>query len=267
MDSVIEGFAQRLEKADDFSSALDTLLEIASELGYTQVLYAYLPVSPRLPTGEWMPLKLNVRNFPEGWEPGWQKFMTVDPYYRACFHGTLPIDWADVQGDGCLAPAQKAACGYLADFGLSRGMTFPVHLPFGRFAVVSAIVDKSCANWPHIRDSTSETMFRLTHCFHNLVHERGFEDQVAMVLPALLTPREAECLFWASAGKTSSETAVILDRSIETIRLHIKNAIVKLDASNRSHAVAKAVHLGLLQPDMPIPAGRGRQASAPPAIS
>jgi len=33
---------------------------------------------------------------------------------------------------------------------------------------------------------------------------------------------------------------------VETIRLHIKNAIAKLNATNRSQAVAKAVHLGLI---------------------
>jgi LuxR family transcriptional regulator, quorum-sensing system regulator SdiA len=35
-------------------------------------------------------------------------------------------------------------------------------------------------------------------------------------------------------------------RAQETVRLHVKNAISKLDATNRSQAVAKAVHLGLI---------------------
>jgi len=253
----IDGYFDELNKAESFAHALDILLDITSDIGYTQVLYAYLPVPPRLPSGEWLPLKLNVRNFPRGWEDGWNKFMSVDPYYRACFEGTLPFEWADVQRSERLMPAQQAACGYLSDFGLSRGMTIPVHLPFGRFAVVSAIVDRSTANWQDIRDKSREAMFRLTHHFHKVIHQREFESQIEMVLPVRLSPREIECLYWASAGKTSSEIAIILGRSVETIRLHIKNAIAKLDASNRSHAVAKAMHLGLLQPEM-----HGQHASA-----
>lgn len=241
-----ENVKERIEVATDFNDALDILMALTSDLGFTQVLYAYLPVRPQLPNGEWLPLKLNVRNFPAGWEDGWKQFMTVDPYYRACFDGTLPIDWSDVQSKGDLNAPQRAACAYLGDFGLSRGTTVPVHLPFGRFAVMSAIVDRSCADWHSIRDNAREPLFRLMHIFTKVIHDLHFEDQIEVVRGARLTPRELECLRWASAGKTSGDISIILDRSIETVRLHIKNAIAKLDATNRSQAIAKAVHLGLI---------------------
>jgi LuxR family transcriptional regulator len=241
-----DNIKERINSVSDFNDALDKLMEFASDLGFTQVLYAYLPVRPQLPSGEWLPLKLNVRNFPNGWEDGWKQFMTVDPYYRECFNGTLPIDWNDVQASEGLIPSQRAACAYLGDFGLSRGTTVPVHLPFGRFAVMSAIVDRSCANWDDIRDRSREPLFRLMHIFTKMIHDMKLEDQIQVVGTARLTPREIECLRWASAGKTSGEISIILDRSLETVRLHIKNAIAKLNATNRSQAVAKAVHLGLI---------------------
>jgi DNA-binding CsgD family transcriptional regulator len=84
------------------------------------------------------------------------------------------------------------------------------------------------------------------HIFTKAIHDLKLEDQIEIVSAAKLTPREIECLRWASAGKTSSEISIILNRSVETIRLHIKNAIAKLNATNRSQAVAKAVHLGLI---------------------
>lgn len=248
MAHTMSDYAALLGRAGSFGEALDGLFEISNTLGYTQVLYAYLPVPARMPNGQWLPLKLNVRNFPAGWERGWEQFMSVDPYYRACFDGTLPIEWAEVQRRETLLPSQQAAWRYLGDFGLSRGVTFPVHLPFGRFAVVSAIADRSCHNWEEVRDSTREIMFQLTHFFHKTVQEKHFEDQVDTVETVHLSPRELECLRWAAAGKTSPEIAVILSRSVETVRLHIKNAIIKLNASNRAQAVASAVQLGLLQP-------------------
>lgn len=237
---------RRVEAASTFQDALDVLHEITSDLGFTQVLYAYQPTSPRLPSGEWLPLKLNVRNFPRDWEPDWSKYMSVDPYYRACFEGTLPIEWGDVQSRDSLSAPQREACTYLGDFGLSRGITVPVHLPFGRFAVMSAIVDRSCRNWHAVREQSREPLFKLMHVFTKTIFDQGLEDQIETIKPVKLTARELECLRWASAGKTSSETAVIMDRSLETARLHMKNAIAKLNATNRTQAIANAVHLGLI---------------------
>ncbi|GLK56562.1 LuxR family transcriptional regulator [Methylopila capsulata] len=245
-DSVRDHFAGRAPLIQNFGSALDVLSEITSDLGFTQVLYGYLPTSARLPNGEWLPLKLNVRNFPHDWEDEWTQFMSVDPYYRACFDGIMPLEWAEVQARPDLTAKQRAACDYLGDFGLSHGITVPVHLPFGRFAVVSAIADRSCANWTGVRERAREPLHWLTHDFTQFVLDRGYEDQIETIGPVRLTPREIECLKWASAGKTSSETAIIIGRSVETVRLHLKNAIRKLDACNRAQAVAGAVQMGLI---------------------
>jgi LuxR family transcriptional regulator len=249
MSGLCDGYAQELSRADNFDDGLDRLMHIVSGLGYTQVLYAYQRVPPRLPDGEWIPLRLNVRNFPAGWERGWERFGSFDPYYRACFDGTLPFDWDQVQTRATLHPLERQAWQYLADFGLSRGMTIPVHLPGGRFAVVSAIVDRSMANWHAIGERTRETMFHLTHLFHKTVHERGFESQIVVSLPVRLSPREIECLRWAAGGRTTQDVAHILGRSVETVRMHVKNAMHKLGSNNRTQAVAKAMQLGLLQPD------------------
>ncbi|WP_420131579.1 helix-turn-helix transcriptional regulator [Rhodopseudomonas sp.] len=235
-----------MERATDFSSALDSLMEVSADLGFTQVLYAYLPRPARLPNGEWLPLKLNVRNFPTGWESGWDKFMRVDPYYRACFSGTMPLEWSDVQQSPSLSSEQKAACDYLNDFGLSRGITVPVHLPGGRFGVVSAISDRTCGNWASVRETARDPLLWLTHAFTQFVLEHGLEDQIDTVASAALSPREIECLTWASEGKTDADTAVIIGRSVETVRMHMKNAIRKLETCNRAQAVSVATQMGLI---------------------
>jgi LuxR family transcriptional regulator len=249
MSNLLFDYGGALDKAESFDHGLDILLEITQSLGFTQVLYAYQPVAPRLPDGQWVPLKLNVRNFPRGWEHGWTRFEVHDPYYHACFDGTLPFDWHDVQRREGLNPAEREAWHYLADFGLGRGMTIPIHLPGGRFAVISAILDKTGANWDFIFEHSHETMFHLTHLFHSMIHKKGLEDQIRVALPVKLSPREKECLRWAAGGKTSPEIAIIVDRSVETVRLHMKNAMNKLNAHTRAHAIAKAAQLGLLQPD------------------
>ena len=57
----------------------------------------------------------------------------------------------------------------------------------------------------------------------------------------LITQRECECLSWAALGKTASEIAEILSVSEHTIHFHTKNAINKLDAANKTHAVVIAL--------------------------
>ncbi len=61
-----------------------------------------------------------------------------------------------------------------------------------------------------------------------------------------LGERERQVLEWASAGKTSSETATILNLSEHTVNQYIASCIDKLGAINRVHAVARAIRLGLI---------------------
>jgi LuxR family transcriptional regulator, quorum-sensing system regulator LasR len=62
-----------------------------------------------------------------------------------------------------------------------------------------------------------------------------------------LTPREKECLTWAAAGKSSWEISKIVSSSERTVNFHIGNVIQKLHVTSRSHAVAKALAVGLIQ--------------------
>ena len=61
-----------------------------------------------------------------------------------------------------------------------------------------------------------------------------------------LTDREIECLTWAARGKTEEEIAMIIHRSHSTARFHLRSAIRKLGASNRSHAIAMVCSRGLI---------------------
>jgi DNA-binding CsgD family transcriptional regulator len=62
----------------------------------------------------------------------------------------------------------------------------------------------------------------------------------------LLSTRETHCLQWAAAGKTSIETGMILGLSPHTVNQYLTSATIKLKAVNRTHAVTKAVRLGLI---------------------
>jgi LuxR family transcriptional regulator, quorum-sensing system regulator CviR len=61
-----------------------------------------------------------------------------------------------------------------------------------------------------------------------------------------LSKKEIEVLSWLKEGKTSWEIATILLISERTVNFHVGNVIKKLDAKNRTHAVAIAVAEQLL---------------------
>lgn len=65
-------------------------------------------------------------------------------------------------------------------------------------------------------------------------------------LDTRLSSREAECLHWAAVGKTSWETAQILEVRERTVNFHLGNAFGKLNVNNKQAAVARALMLGLL---------------------
>jgi DNA-binding CsgD family transcriptional regulator len=59
-----------------------------------------------------------------------------------------------------------------------------------------------------------------------------------------LTRREIDCMAFVADGKTDWEISVILGISEATVRFHIDNARRKLDAVNRTQAVARLVQSG-----------------------
>lgn len=63
-----------------------------------------------------------------------------------------------------------------------------------------------------------------------------------------LTRRELEVLKWIKEGKSSWEAGAILSISERTVKFHLGNIFKKLNVVNRSHAVAKAISLELLDP-------------------
>ena len=61
-----------------------------------------------------------------------------------------------------------------------------------------------------------------------------------------LSVREKEVLRWCGDGKTAWEISQILNLSQSTINFHMRSAMFKLDAPNKTNAVVKAIYLDLL---------------------
>jgi DNA-binding NarL/FixJ family response regulator len=61
-----------------------------------------------------------------------------------------------------------------------------------------------------------------------------------------LTPREAEVLLWVARGLGNKEIGQQIGTAAGTVKAHVENILGKLDAKDRTHAVAIAVQRGII---------------------
>lgn len=63
-----------------------------------------------------------------------------------------------------------------------------------------------------------------------------------------LTARELDVLKLVAQGQSNKRVGALLSISEETVKTHMKNILSKLGANDRTHAVALALHRGVLPP-------------------
>lgn len=123
-------------------------------------------------------------------------------------------------------------------FGMDSGAVFPVCDAEGQRGWV-------CLAGSGI-DFTMQQMMQLSYCCAH-VYQRLAELRSQDVKAAeALAERELACLTWTAAGKTSAEIAEILELSEHTVNHYLNRATRKLDAVNRTQAVAKAIRRNLI---------------------
>jgi DNA-binding CsgD family transcriptional regulator len=83
---------------------------------------------------------------------------------------------------------------------------------------------------PHLHDAL------LTALGPSLLDECARDDQ-----PLPLSAEQQHILYWMQQGKTDWETSKILGLNERTVKYHVKRILTKLNATNRTHAVGKAL--------------------------
>ncbi|QEN86969.1 LuxR family transcriptional regulator [Labrys sp. KNU-23] len=168
-----------------------------------------------------------------------ENYVRIDPVLREGFSAVLPIDWRkfDLKGSKL-----RAFFGEAAEFGLGRqGLTFPIRGRHGERALFTITSDVSDQEWDQTLGAFQRDFQVLAYHIHNAIlrTEAVEEEEVH------LSPREIECLKWVARGKTVSETATILSLSDRTVRFYLDLARAKLNATNVTHAVAKAMNMSI----------------------
>jgi DNA-binding CsgD family transcriptional regulator len=239
---VLQSFAElsSCESASELSDAIDRLTR---QLGVSHWLYAI-----DLPLESDRPDQFTLGGYPEAWVRRYldKDYLRVDPIVAHCHDHSTPLQWVDAwRGGTAVVHPQlqvvRQMFGEAGEFGLAAGVSIPLHGPGVTWGLMSFAGDARAG---------AELAQRLPqlHLLAHFVHEAGrrFARAGAPVKVPSLTRRERECLFWASAGKTSWEIGQLLNISERTVIFHLQNAAQKFGVSGRQAAVARAVSMGLI---------------------
>lgn len=179
------------------------------------------------------------------YDPEWVRMYTerdyhlVDPVLKENFRSLGVQYWADTYRKD---PPDREFRGAAERFGLGSGYTSGARNLSGSrgglFSFAGRDVKRSVR--------TVAVLEVITPHLYLAVERMGSADRLKGV-PAL-TEREREVLRWTTQGKTEWETAAILRISERTVKFHMKNVKLKLNAVSRAHAAAVASGLGLAEP-------------------
>lgn len=191
------------------------------------------------------------------------KLIHVDPCISHARRSNIPFTWSEVpfpQYRGAKKSGAQKTLEVASDHGYKEGLIVPFHFSDRIGRVHSSLV---VFFWNDPLQRFRFVVSRKRYELHlvmiywaqravDLV-EQQFHAGGAPAGPPLetaatciLTDREKDVLSWAARGKTALDTAEILRLSEETVKTHIRNALSKLAASNKTHGVAKAIYLGLI---------------------
>lgn len=90
-----------------------------------------------------------------------------------------------------------------------------------------------------------EALDYLAPHLHEIFNRPGELNRHGLMAPDI-SLRELEVLQWAKEGKSNWDISHILSISERTVKFHFGNIFRKLDVINRSQAIAKAMHYGVL---------------------
>lgn len=166
-----------------------------------------------------------------------------DPTVKRCLTGTTPVNFSEIPL-AALPPEQKQMMEEACDFRMEKGICIPVHGPNCSLSILAVFHDGSDRTFAEAARSLPFLTLAAMH-----VHERLMVLGSAPVPPpTTLTPRETECLLWSAEGKTAWEISRIVGVSERTVKFHMNNVMRKLGVHSRTHAVARAISLGLARP-------------------
>lgn len=205
-------------------------------LGFEHCAYGFrapLPMSnPRI---------VLLNTYPEAWCERYREaaYLHTDPTVLHCRRSQAPLLWNDALFANTSSLWEEAQ-----SFGLKIGWAQSSLDGLGIGGMLT--LSRSCEALDSKElDAKQHKMRWLVHVAHLALASVLKSKHLDTTSPAL-TGRELEILKWTADGKSSQDIADILAVSKNTVDFHVKNAVMKMQAANKTAAVVRAAMLGYL---------------------
>lgn len=238
----VDQFVERLQGAADLDAIYGAIETHVRSLGFERFTYHVVrpPEGPRK--------RFFLSNYPDVWVDHYieREYVNIDPIAPLAASTTLPFAWPELRQGRRKNPKWEQFFNEAGDFGLENGFTVPAHGP-----------GQCLATFNFVAEVPSREFDMLVGCHRHNLHLTAIYGHQAVIDHAMamqgeesihLSPRERECLLWSSRGKTVWEISEILSLSKDTVTEYLKSAARKLGVYSKTHAVVKAVILGIIVP-------------------
>ncbi|MEP5758017.1 MAG: LuxR family transcriptional regulator [Litoreibacter sp.] len=169
-------------------------------------------------------------------------YVRIDPVVTGCFQRFDPVNWKQLDW------SKKQSRDFMQEaiaFGVgTQGFTVPIRGPNGQFAIFTMNDVATDDEWEAFIGDNKADLILIAHAFNE--RALAFEDGGATLSLPSLSPREISAMTLLAKGLSRAQSAKTMTISEHTLRVYIEAARHKLGAINTTHAVARALALGLI---------------------
>lgn len=235
MHSQLEPFIETVQRATSLEDLNDEITDLRNVFGVEHVVYHSINS-----TGQ----QYAALTYSDAWVEQYlaEDYSRIDPVVVGCYRRFNPVDWKRLDW------SSKAARNFMGEASAAgvghQGFSVPIRGPNGQFALFTVSDSRSDEHWSEFTESRMRELLLVSHFLNQkaLEIERGTDITEAQTL----SPREIDALTMIAMGYSRAQAAESLTISEHTLRVYIESARFKLGAANTTHAVARALTLGLL---------------------
>lgn len=169
-------------------------------------------------------------------------YLYIDPVILGCFNRFDPVDWKQL--DWSSKPARTFFQDAVEHGVGTQGFSIPMRGPNGQFALFTITQTCNDDDWEAFIENNKRDLIVVSHTFNEKA--LAFEEGVFNSMQPQLSPRELTTLALIAKGRSRAQAAEELSISEHTLRVYVESARHKLGAMNTTHAVARALALGLI---------------------
>lgn len=232
MQRYYEDFIENLSVSIDGEDLERAMSNLLGAFEISRFAYLSLPLSlgthPRF-----------ISNYPSAWTSHYlqMQYQAIDPVISCAECSDIPFNWGKRFSLHSSSVAGSRFFEEAAEFGISSGLSIPIHDLRGGSALLTFATDEDRPALVRLSDRYTRAFQLIATSYH--IKARQIYSGDLIVDGIKFTRREFECLQWAAKGKSAWETGEILGIRRRTVAFHLDNARAKLGVRTVAQAIVR----------------------------